>query len=209
VWLVKRQVTPIHRSPRGQGHLLRERILEATVELMSAVDDASAISVRAVADRVSKTVPAIYQHFPDKGSLLIAASLHAFDAMGAAVSAEVADEPQTSIRLRRRAHAYVQFAKDHPAPYRLLFMTPPDSANRPGTLEVLLTTVGFNGMIEDLRLARAAGEMIDLDPPSVAIALWTAVHGVASLQIAHPGLDWPTTLLDQVLDQHAIGLSPR
>jgi AcrR family transcriptional regulator len=204
-----RQLPPARRSPRGQGHLLRERILEATVELMSTVDDASAISIRAVADRVGKTVPAIYQHFPDKGSMLIAASLHAFDAMGAAVSAEVVNEPSISVRLRLRAHAYVQFAEQHPAPYRLLFMSPPDSSNRPDTLEILLATVGFNGMIEDLRLARDAGEMIDLDPQAVAIVLWTAVHGVASLRIAHPSLDWPPTLLDQVLDQHALGLAPR
>lgn len=197
------------RARRGEGHLLRAAILDATVELMAGVDDATAVSVRAVADRVGKTVPALYQHFPDKAALLTAASLHAIDAMGRAVGDEIADETDRRVRLRRRAHAFVRFAVDHPAPYQYLFMGPPERTGRPDTLDVLMTTVGFSGVVADLAEARAAGQMIDEDPEQVALALFTSIHGVASLLISHPALSWPADLLDRVLDQHAFGLVPR
>lgn len=205
----RRRPPTADRSPRGEGHLLRARILEATADLLRTVEDGNAISVRAVADQVGKTVPALYQHFTDKSALLNAAALHALDAMGDAVNAELADVTDLDSRLRRRASGYVEFAQDHPAAYRLLFMTPPPGSSRPTTLETLLATSGFNGMIEDLAAARSAGEMIDEDPREVAIALFTAVHGVASLLIAHTSIEWPDNLLDRVLDQHAFGLLPR
>ncbi len=73
----------------------------------------------------------------------------------------------------------------------------------------MMTSVGFNALVDDLAEARAEGQMVDRNPTEVAIILWTALHGVASLLIAHPHLDWPSNLLDQVLDQHALGLAPR
>lgn len=198
------------RSPRGQGHLLRERILDTTASLMSTVDDVESLSVRAIAEAVGRTVPALYQHFGDKTELLTAAAEHALNAMGATVDARVADLDDLDQRLRIRAHAFVDFAVEHPAPYRHLFMSAPGRAGGRDTIDLMMTSVGFQGLTADLVEARARGLMAaELDPSTVAMVLWTAVHGVASLLISHPGLDWPDDLLERVLDQHANGLAPR
>ena len=196
------------RSPRGQGHLLRERILDAAIERMAAGEEPHDISVRQLADDVHKTVPALYQHFASKPELLVAAATRALDDMAANVSEELSTELDTDTRLRRRAHAFVDFAVEHPVPYRLLFMTPTPESSR-SSLDIMMASVGFHALVEDLAAARSAGEMIDADPTDVAIVLWAALHGVAALLIAHPHLPWPDDLLDRLLDQHAYGLAPR
>lgn len=177
--------------------------------MMSTVPNAEDLSVRAIADSVGKTVPTLYQHFPDKTALLTAAATHALNRMGEAIDARVAEEVELDRRLRLRAHAFVDFATDNPTAYRHLFMSPPGRADNRDTIELVMASVGFEGMVDDLTQARAAGLMIDKNPRSVALILWTAVHGVASLMISHPDLDWPDDLLEQVLDQHAQGLQPR
>lgn len=196
------------RSPRGQGHLLRNRILEAAVARMADGQEPADISVRQLADDVAKTVPALYQHFDNKTQLFVTAATTALDDMATEVSQQLSSETDIDTRLRRRAHAYVDFAVSHPVPYRLLFMTP-DPDGTQNSLEIMMASVGFHALVDDLTAARDNGEMIDRDPTEVAIVLWTALHGVASLLIAHPHLGWPDGLLDQVLDQHAFGLAPR
>lgn len=196
------------RAPRGEGHLLRDEILDAAIGRMAAGEAAADISVRQIAGDVGKTVPALYQHFASKDALLVAAAARALDDMALVVGEDVSRETDIDTRLRRRAHAFVNFAVEHPVPYRLLFMTPSPDDNS-SSLDIMMASVGFNALVADLADARNQGQMIDRDPTAVAIVLWTALHGVASLLIAHPRLTWPPDLLDQVLDQHAFGLAPR
>lgn len=176
---------------------------------MASVDEADDVSVRAIAEAVGKTVPALYQHFDDKAELLTAAAEHALNAMGATVDEQVADETDIDRRLRTRARAFVDFATRHPVPYRHLFMSRPRATGTRSSIELMMNSVGFTGMVGDLTEAKHVGLLIDEDPTDVAIALWTAVHGVASLFISHPDLDWPNDLLERVLDQHAFGIIPR
>lgn len=176
--------------------------------MMATVDEVDDLSVRAIADAVGKTVPALYQHFPDKSSLLTAAAEHALNAMGATVDAQVANEDDIDRRLRVRAHAFVEFATKHPVPYRHLFMSRPNPES-PNTIDLMMNSVGFSGMVRDIEEAQKVGLMIAEDPHQIAMVLWTAVHGVASLFISHPDLEWPSDLLERVLDQHAFGLVPR
>lgn len=176
---------------------------------MASVDEADDLSVRAIAEAVGKTVPALYQHFDDKADLLTAAAEHALNSMGASVDRQVAAEADIDRRLRARARAFVDFATSHPVPYRHLFMSRPQATGSRSSIELMMASVGFNGMVRDLTEAKQIGLLIDENPTDVAIALWTAVHGVASLLISHPDLDWPEDLLERVLDQHAFGIIPR
>ncbi|MGB5952159.1 MAG: TetR/AcrR family transcriptional regulator [Ornithinimicrobium sp.] len=202
-------VTVYGRSAQGEGHLLRERILQAAVARMSDGQSVEEISVRHIAADVGKTVPALYQHFASKTDLLVAAATQALDDMAIDVGLELSDETDLDTRLRRRAHAYVDFAVAHPVPYELLFMTPTSRPRGRDSLQIMMSSVGFNALLEDLDAAQTAGQMVPSDIQSVALILWTALHGVASLLIAHPDLDWPPDLLDDVLDQHALGIAPR
>jgi AcrR family transcriptional regulator len=195
------------RLPKGQGHLLKDEILMATAALLHETGDAEAVSIRAVAQRVGRTTPSIYEHFQDRHELLQSAALWVLNRMAADVSRKLAHEADFRVRLRLRAHAYVAFAKEHREPYRLLFMD-----RRPRSMldiDQLLDTAGMRAVIEDLQMAHAQGRVAFDDLHLVALTLWTSLHGIASLWVAHPTLNWPTNLVDQVLDELADGLIPR
>jgi AcrR family transcriptional regulator len=195
------------RFPKGHGHLLKDEILRATAALLDETGDADAISIRTIASRVGRTTPAIYEHFQDRHQLLQLAALSVLNEMATKVSAELADEPDFRSRLRRRGHAYVAFARLHPEPYRLLFMD--RRAESMLSIDELLQTAGMHAVQDDLRAAHAQGRVAFDDLQLVGLTLWTSLHGIASLWVAHPTLQWPPNLVDQLLDELADGLVPR
>jgi AcrR family transcriptional regulator len=200
-------VTTPRRLPKGQGHLLRHEILKATVDLLDETNDAQSVSTRAVAARVGRSTPLIYEHFADRDELIRLAARSALEDMGRQVDNDLADEPDIAVRLRRRAHAYVDFAVSHPEPYRVLFMDRRYTTDQ--TLDELLATTGFAGVQRDFEAAHALGLLAQDDVRTVVLTLWAALHGVASLLLIHPSLDWPTSLLDQLLDELRDGLQPK
>jgi AcrR family transcriptional regulator len=195
------------RFPRGQGHLLRNEILRATVALLDETGSEKAVSTRLIAQRVGRTTPLIYEHFADRDEVLRLAARSALEEMGAEMDRQLAGETDVATRLRARAHAYITFAVAHPEPYRILFM---DRRYSQGTdLDELLESAGFAGVTRDLDEAYAAGMLGERDTRLVTLTLWASLHGVASLLLAHPTIDWPSSLLDSLLDQLRDGLTPR
>jgi AcrR family transcriptional regulator len=186
---------------------LRAEILRATVELLDETGSADAVSIRAIAQRAGRSTPLIYEHFADRNELLCSAARSALEHMGEQIELALADETDVAQRLRRRAHAYVDFALLHPEPYRILFM---DRRFSTGTqLDSLLETTGFAGVARDLDDAQSNGEMVAADSRLVTLTFWASLHGVASLLLTHPNMQWPPTLLDALLDQLRDGLAPR
>ena len=200
-------MTNVRRLPKGQGHLLRAEILRSTVELLDETGDATLVSVRAVAARVGRSTPLIYEHFADRDELLRLAARSALETMGHAIERDLAEESDIATRLRRRAHAYVNFAVAHPEPYRILFMDRRFSHG--ADLDDLLATTGLTAVMNDLAAASRIDALVSTDIRLVTITLWAALHGVASLLLTHPTLDWPATLLDSLLDELRDGLAPR
>jgi AcrR family transcriptional regulator len=65
--------SPPQRNPRRSDALSRERIIEATIEILDAAGE-SGLTVRAVTGRLSTGRGAIYHHIADKDDLLAAAA---------------------------------------------------------------------------------------------------------------------------------------
>ncbi|MFT3899383.1 MAG: TetR/AcrR family transcriptional regulator [Gordonia sp. (in: high G+C Gram-positive bacteria)] len=188
------------RSPRGSGEQLRGEIIDAAALLLEEHDSADAVSVRAVADAVGVSPPAIYLHFADKDALLDAVCGKYFDGLDGALGRALADYDHPLDRTLAMGRAYVRFALDHPAAYRFAF----GHTGSDGTpmVDEALRTAAF------LRLAEAVGELVAVgwypDPASaedpdaytlqVALELWTVAHGAASLMIAKPDLPWGDNL---------------
>jgi AcrR family transcriptional regulator len=87
--------TPQRRSPRRSDALSRERIIEATIQILDTAGE-SGLTVRAVTAHLSTGRGAIYHHIANKDELLAAA---ADDVIGR-VTAEVAgdEDPRRTIR---------------------------------------------------------------------------------------------------------------
>lgn len=196
------------RARRGEGEQLREEILDAGRRLLVETGSEDAVTIRAVAKEVGVSPPAIYLHFADKNSLLIAVCRKTFDELDAHIEGAVADIEDPLDALKARGRAYVRFGLDNPEHYRILFMTRPLAADEITPEE--LTSGAFEHHHAAVDRACAAGVLPpSTDPMLAALYLWSGVHGITSLLIAKPHFPWPPIddVIDHVLDTLVRGLT--
>ena len=198
------------RARRGEGDRLREEVLVAARDLLAETGSEAAVSIRAVADRVGVTPPSIYLHFPDKETLLESVCAEVFTRLDAAMeaAAEGADNPFDG--LRERGLAYVRFAIENPEHYRLVLMRRQELGIGPQSLEQLAAQGAFAHIVDSVRACQEIGVFAaDEEPLQVALALWSAAHGVAALLIVHPWLvgDQADALIARVIDAVGMGLT--
>ncbi len=147
-------------------------MLGSALELL-AEGGVDALSLRAVARRAGVSPMAPYRHYADKEHLLAAVAGQGFAAFGAALrQADGAAPPGQA--LVAQACAYVTFALDNPAMFRLMFGPP-----RLGThAELAKTSEAAYGVLA----ARVAAQTPDDgDRETRVLGCWSLVHGLALL----------------------------
>ena len=171
---------------------------------------APALSLRAIARELKISAPAIYNYFSDRDALVTALIIDAFTSFGDwqleardSVSAEDHEGRMKAIGL-----AYRSWAHTFPQRYQLIFGTPipgyvgPVEKILPSSARSLSALVS---VVEGLRLAgklnvesfprvkaeyklsfemwKTHGGEADILSLSVAMVIWTRVHGIVSLEI--------------------------
>ena len=179
---------PKERRERDREEI-RTRILDAARELFAS-EGVESVTMRRIADRIEYSPTAIYFHFRDKEALL--AELCDYDfrsfAHGFIEIARIADPVQ---RLIAAGEAYVSFGLEHPSHYRLMFMTPKNTEpNTEAKGDPTEDAYAFlKGIVSELMATgRFRDEITDID---LAVQIiWSAVHGLVSLEIAKCNDDW-------------------
>lgn len=203
------------RARRGEGDRLREEILVAVGDLLNETQDETAVSIRAIADRVGVTAPSIYRHFADKDAILDAVCADVFQSMLTGVRARLASGQSALDRLRAIGIGYIEFGLANPEHYRLVFMRrdadmhPLPGGPQSGTDEGPLSATAIAGSEAFTVLLETVTDLVATlpaerrsDPYVMATAMWSVVHGITSLRIAKCGFDWPPYAqeLDAVLE---------
>jgi AcrR family transcriptional regulator len=173
------------RAPRGSGDLLRDEILDAATELLLETGHAKAMSIRSVAERVGVTPPSIYLHFQDKDTLLDAVCARYFEKLDEEMQRVSAVQSSTVEVLRAQGLAYVRFATKNPELYRIATMGEWKSDSN---VDAALASAAFAHMRATVGVLMDQGVFPRGDAAAVALELWCAAHGVASLLIAKPHL---------------------
>jgi AcrR family transcriptional regulator len=119
---VKRRL-PARRKPAGRFHHpdLREALVRAAIQGVEEHGHV-ALSLRALADRLGVTQPAVYRHFASKEALLAAVAdrgLEGFEAAMSAALASRARDPYAALAATGRT--YVRYAHANPGWFRLQF----------------------------------------------------------------------------------------
>lgn len=197
------------RSRRGDGERLREEILEAAEAILIETNDQSALSIRAIAARVGVSPPSIYLHFADRLDLLYAVAERHFLQLEAAMNSAAEGVADPRGRLHRRGEAYMHYGLTHPEYYRLLMMSRPDDTPERFADGRLADTAGLLPVIEDIKAAKAAGQIGDRDPLEVAELLWMCMHGTVSLLISKPEFPFgdASTVFERLFDLVWTGLT--
>jgi AcrR family transcriptional regulator len=179
------------RNRRGEGVRLRAEILTAATGLIAEMGDAQALSIRALCAAVGVSAPSIYRHFPDKAALLRAVVAAGFAQFDAALDAAGQDAVDPFDRLRRRCLGYLRFAESRPGTYRMLFSA---ASLGPGPLDLGQWAhpgaASLQALIDGVAdCLHARGD--ERDATTVAVTLWSLLHGMADLRIGKPELAWP------------------
>jgi AcrR family transcriptional regulator len=179
---------PKERREREREEI-RTRILDAARELF-ANEGVESVTMRRIADRIEYSPTAIYFHFRDKEALL--AELCDCDfrsfAHGFIEIAQIADPVE---RLRAAGRAYVSFGLSNPSHYRLMFMTPKTteaSTIAKGNPEEDSYAFLRSIVAELMEQGRFRDDITDVD--LAAQVMWSAMHGLVSLEIAKCKDEW-------------------
>lgn len=168
-------------------------------------EGADALSMRALASRMGVTAPAFYAHVGSRDELLriCAASGYArlADWFGRA------EQPSAAARARAACRTYVAFASAEPELFSLMFRYRPGSIDVDVDNELAAATAVFDSMTANLAAAIDEGDLAPGDPTDYAVALWAAVHGVATVAGLMPGLD-ADELTSAVVDPMFRGWAP-
>jgi AcrR family transcriptional regulator len=200
-------MSPRHKE---QPSDLKERIIQVAWKQMSE-SGAAALSLRAIARELGVTAPAIYNYFPDRDALVTALIIEAYLSFGdsqlAACDAVHADD--LAGRMIATGLAYRRWALAYPEPYQLIFGTPipgyvapfeqvfPAAARSLGAIVSVVeglrranrlqvgnfpqTEPGSETQFEKWKTFGGEAELLSL---SVAILVWSRVHGLVSLEIS-------------------------
>lgn len=175
--------------------LTRDAIVAAAVALVRE-DGVDALSMRSLAARMGVTAPAFYGHFEGRDDLLRACAQVGYDQLEARF-AEAGPTPPLAM-VWASSRSYVHFALEEPELFALMFLFRPDAIEIEVDNEHRGATTVFDAMIANLGAAIDAGDLGPGDPLAYGLALWAAVHGVATVAGLAPGLD-ADRLLDDVL----------
>ena len=171
---------------------------------------APALSLRAIARELKITAPAIYNYFPDRDALVTALIIDAFNSFGdwqleARDSVPAEDHAG---RMKAIGLAYRNWAHTFPQRYQLIFGIPipgyvgpvekilPSSARSLSALVSVVERLRVAGKLNvetfprvkaeyklSFEMWKTHGGEADILSLSVAMVIWTRVHGIVSLEI--------------------------
>lgn len=176
----KRTRAPRKKTAYHHGDL-RAALVESALVLVRE-HGPDALTLREVAARVGVTHPAAYRHFEDKTALLAALAEDGYVRLGEALAAALAGATKSGPRerLRALASAYVGFALDRPAQYRIMWGPRLNTDGRFPTLEAAIARV-FGVVRDELVRGQELGAFRAGLPRDRAIGLWVIAHGYVEL----------------------------
>ncbi|MFM8819089.1 MAG: TetR/AcrR family transcriptional regulator [Phenylobacterium sp.] len=155
---------------------LRKALLEAGRRLLEVEGNAD-ISLRAVAREAGVSPAAPYHHFRDKSELLDTLAMEGWDQLEAEMRSALAAVGPEGDRLVTMGVAYVNFARNNPAIYKVMFSCGMGQQSLP---ESLRDEGAFRLVCETL-IQSGSDPTDQADLELSAVAVWCAAYGVAEL----------------------------
>jgi AcrR family transcriptional regulator len=163
---------------------IREQIIEVARRLFVNEGYAN-VTVRKIADAIDYTPGAIYSYFEDKDAIFHAVHQQGFAELMnrmAKVALEVATSSGTPLdQIRGFGREYLAFARENPEMYDLMFVAdaPMKDKDQERWPEGSRTFDLLRGVV---RSAIEGGWIAPGDPEAVAYLLWSAAHGMVTLE---------------------------
>jgi AcrR family transcriptional regulator len=209
--------TEVEKDPET----LRDRLVEAALEILLQ-EGIEALTLRSVARRVGVSHGAPARHFRSLADLRAEVAAVGFRLLSEAIEKSSAlipadasadrDLPIASDAFRRLSaagHAYLDCALANPGLFALMFRRGDlDSENASLARD---SSAAYNGLLEHVRVAQAAGWKSTDDSGLLAGALWASIHGLATLWLlgAYQEVNPSASLDDAVATMMALSAQDR
>ena len=134
------------------------------------------LSLRALAKAAGVSPNAPYRHFADKDALMGALAAEGFQIFARAIVSAAGDGPPLAA-LQAQGRAYLDFARSHPALYRLMFSPYGYSLHSLPCQEA--SARAFGALVAATAQAQASGWKPRRNLGDAALVFWSALHGWA------------------------------
>lgn len=170
---------PRNALSRSEVLDFRESLCEVATRLFSE-HGYDGVTLRALAAALGCSPMTPYRYFRNKAEIFSAVRSAAFArfAERQEEAARQGSDPRT--RLRALCHAYVRFALDEPAAYRIMFELDRKDLPPPVSAEDLRAWTAMRGVVGEAVEAGA----LEGDPDVLAHLLWSGIHGLVALHLA-------------------------
>ena len=152
---------------------LRAALVLAAMELLEEGDETE-LSLRAVARRAGVSPAAPYRHYADREALVSAVAAVGYRELAERLAA-AHPSPSTPEQLAPVATAYVMFALERPALFRIMFGEPCDRDNDERVDATAAVSLYVRSIVERT--------FPQADADALATAFWALVHGLAFLYL--------------------------
>jgi AcrR family transcriptional regulator len=191
---------------------LRNVLIQVATKLL-ATEGVQGLSLRKIAGQAGVSHNAPYMHFADKEAVLAAVAEAGFQLLATEVAAAIdrCHPNDTRQQLIAASRAYVRFAIDRPHHLQVMFSAY-DIERYPDLLSASETSL--NRLFDLVEAGQTNGTLIAGNPHEMTKAIWSMVHGLASISIAYQTSsilperdsieDVATILVNHLLDGMAI-----
>ena len=162
---------------------LKEEFLKIAFDVI-AKEDIDRLTLKVLADATGTTRTAIYKHFKSKDDLIETIIKVGFEQFDQKISLLLADKEKPLIdRFYMSGKLYIEFAKENPNLYRLLF------GKKHAHIRDELMSIkdddcsGFGALKLAIEEGHESGVLKNEDSYKQAIVIWSSLHGLASLII--------------------------
>jgi AcrR family transcriptional regulator len=178
------------RRERERGQL-RGRIVDAARDLLLE-QGLGGLSMRAIAERVEYSPATIYIYFKDKDELVREVVHTGFELLGQVLTAELAALPESSgpsDQYGAVGRAYVRFALENPAYFRVMFELPSTAELKCGDQGAGCGSGdggvrGFGGVMSMVRRAITGSPFASPETRNEMLIGWGMMHGLTTLYLA-------------------------
>lgn len=169
---------------------LKNALIAAGLALLAS-EGVDRLTLRAVARRAGVSHTAPYRHFANKEALLAAIAEDGFAQLAATLDAALGVGDQATVIAATRSAtgrvvagglAYVQFAQQNPAIFRLMFSPMVGDRSHYPTL-YLAAKRAFNLLLAAIVAGQGQDEFVAGPADVLTMSLWAMVHGLATLVI--------------------------
>ena len=159
---------------------LRLALIKAAIEMIHQ-QGLDQLTMRNLSEWVGVSRTAAYRHFADKADLLTATAIEGFKMFSQALKAARLDNSVDELhRFRNMGQAYIRFAVENSAYYRLMFG---DIVVQKNEALQRACDLSFNELLAMIEQLQRIDKIANDDAKLQAIYIWSLMHGLASLII--------------------------